>query len=79
MAERDGRRAPSATPTTSRRWWSTSPATRRQHVNGQVFHSYGYGYTLLAQPHAVRSIEADRRWDPEELAAHLPPDARRRT
>src|SRR6185369_5699023 len=35
------------------------------HVNGQVFHSYGYGYTLLEQPHAVRSIRSDGRWDPE--------------
>src|ERR671918_2371684 len=33
-----------------------------QNVNGQVFHSYGYGYTLLEQPHAVRSIRADARW-----------------
>jgi NAD(P)-dependent dehydrogenase (short-subunit alcohol dehydrogenase family) len=38
------------------------------HVNGQVFHSRGYGYTLLAQPHAVRRVEADRRIEPEELA-----------
>jgi NAD(P)-dependent dehydrogenase (short-subunit alcohol dehydrogenase family) len=37
-------------------------------VNGQVFHSFGYGYTLLAQPQAVRRLEADRRLDPEELA-----------
>jgi NAD(P)-dependent dehydrogenase (short-subunit alcohol dehydrogenase family) len=36
-------------------------------VNGQVFHSYGYGYTLLAQPQAVRRVEADRRLTPEEL------------
>jgi NAD(P)-dependent dehydrogenase (short-subunit alcohol dehydrogenase family) len=41
-------------------------------VNGQVFHSYGYGYTLLEQPHAVRSIRAERRWDPEELARVFP-------
>ena len=41
-------------------------------VNGQVFHSFGYGYTLLAQPQAVRRIEADRRLEPEELAAHFP-------
>src|ERR687887_306459 len=27
-------------------------------VNGQVFHAYGYGYTLLEQPHAVRRLEA---------------------
>jgi len=38
-------------------------------VNGQVFHSFGYGYTLLAQPQAVRRLEADRRLDPEELAS----------
>jgi NAD(P)-dependent dehydrogenase (short-subunit alcohol dehydrogenase family) len=36
-------------------------------VNGQVFHARGFGYTLLAQPHAVRHIKHVRRWDPEEL------------
>jgi len=41
-------------------------------VNGQVFHSFGYGYTLLAQPQAVRRLEADRRLDPEELAQLFP-------
>jgi NAD(P)-dependent dehydrogenase (short-subunit alcohol dehydrogenase family) len=41
-------------------------------VNGQVFHSYGFGYTLLAQPRAVRSIRANGRWDPEELAKVFP-------
>ncbi len=41
-------------------------------VTGQVFHASGYGYTLLAQPHAVRAIRADRRWDPEELARIFP-------
>jgi hypothetical protein len=41
-------------------------------VNGQVFHSYGFGYTLLAQPHAVRSLRGERRWDPEELARVFP-------
>jgi NAD(P)-dependent dehydrogenase (short-subunit alcohol dehydrogenase family) len=41
-------------------------------VNGQVFHSYGYGYTLLEQPHPVRSIRAEQRWDPEELARVFP-------
>ena len=46
-------------------------------VNGQVFHVYGYGYTLLEQPHAVRSIRAQQRWDPEELARVFPHDARR--
>jgi enoyl-ACP reductase-like protein len=37
-------------------------------VNGQVFHSFGYGYTLLAQPQALRRIEGTRRLTPEELA-----------
>jgi len=41
-------------------------------VNGQVFHSYGYAYTLLAQPHAVRSIRSDARWKPDELARIFP-------
>jgi NAD(P)-dependent dehydrogenase (short-subunit alcohol dehydrogenase family) len=41
-------------------------------VSGQVFHSYGYSYTLLAQPQAIRSIKANRRWDPEELAQIFP-------
>ena len=39
-------------------------------VNGQVFHSFGYGYTLLAQPQAIRRIEGTRRLTPEELARH---------
>jgi len=41
-------------------------------VNGQVFHAFGYGYTLLAQPQAVRRLEADRRLDPEELVELFP-------
>ncbi len=41
-------------------------------VNGQVFHSYGYGYTLLEQPHAVRRLEADHRMDPDDLARVFP-------
>jgi hypothetical protein len=41
-------------------------------VNGQVFHVYGFGFTLLEQPHAVRSIRAKKRWDPEELAKVFP-------
>jgi len=41
-------------------------------VNGQVLHSFGYGYTLLAQPQAVRRLEADRRLTPDELAALFP-------
>jgi NAD(P)-dependent dehydrogenase (short-subunit alcohol dehydrogenase family) len=42
------------------------------HVNGQVFHSFGYGYTLLAQPQPIRRIDADRRLEPEELVKLLP-------
>lgn len=41
-------------------------------VNGQVFHVFGYGYTLLEQPHAVRSIRAQQRWEPEDLARVFP-------
>ena len=41
-------------------------------VNGQVFHSYGYRYSLLAQPQAVRAIQADRRWTVEELVELFP-------
>jgi len=37
-----------------------------------VFHVYGFGLTLLEQPHAVRSIRAQQRWDPEELARVFP-------
>jgi NAD(P)-dependent dehydrogenase (short-subunit alcohol dehydrogenase family) len=41
-------------------------------VNGQVFHAYLYGYALLEQPHAIRAIKADHRWDPKELAKIFP-------
>src|SRR5262249_22849720 len=41
-------------------------------VNGQVFHSFGFGYTLLQQPQALRRLEADRRLDSEELAELIP-------
>lgn len=41
-------------------------------VNGQVFHVYGYGYSILEQPAPVRSIHATSRWDPEELARVFP-------
>src|SRR5437879_3586398 len=43
-----------------------------RHVNGQVYHSFGYGYTLLAQPQAVRRLEADRRLTPDEVATLFP-------
>src|SRR5258707_9489850 len=38
------------------------------HVNGQGFHSFGYGYTLMAPPEPIRRIEADRKLEPSELA-----------
>ena len=41
------------------------------HVNGQAIHSWGFGYTLLAQPTPMRRIEADRRLTPDELASHF--------
>jgi NAD(P)-dependent dehydrogenase (short-subunit alcohol dehydrogenase family) len=41
------------------------------HVNGQAFHSFGFGYTLLAQPTPVRRLEADRRLTPDEIAANF--------
>jgi NAD(P)-dependent dehydrogenase (short-subunit alcohol dehydrogenase family) len=42
------------------------------HINGQVFHSLGYGYTLLSQPQALRRVEANRRMEPSELAGLFP-------
>src|SRR5713226_5196797 len=41
-------------------------------VTGQVFHSFGYGYTLMAQPQAVRRLEANRRLTPDELVKLFP-------
>ena len=41
-------------------------------INGQAFHSFGYGYTLLAQPHALRRIDAGRRLTPDELVNVFP-------
>ena len=41
-------------------------------VNGQAFHSFGYGYTLLAQPQAIRRLEADHRFEPAELVKLFP-------
>jgi hypothetical protein len=41
------------------------------HVNGQAFHSWGFGYTLLAQPTPMRRLEADRRLTPDEIASHF--------
>ena len=42
------------------------------HVNGQVFHSFGYGYSLLVEPVPLRRIEAERRLAPSEVAALFP-------
>jgi NAD(P)-dependent dehydrogenase (short-subunit alcohol dehydrogenase family) len=41
------------------------------HVNGQVFHSFGYGYTIMVPPVPLRRVEADRRLTPEEVAQHF--------
>src|SRR5512145_212470 len=41
-------------------------------VNGQVFHSFGFGYTVLSHPQAVRRLEGNRRLEPAELAALFP-------
>ena len=41
-------------------------------VNGQVFHSRGFRYTLLSQPRADRAIQGDARWDPEDLIEIFP-------
>jgi hypothetical protein len=40
-------------------------------VSGQVFHSFGYGYTVLSHPQAVRRLEGNRRLTPEEIARHF--------
>lgn len=37
-------------------------------INGQVFHSYGFGYTIIDQPRTLARIEGDSAWSPEELA-----------
>src|SRR5712664_3312950 len=42
------------------------------HVNGQVFHSFEYGYTILPQPRPLRRLEADHRMTPEEIVKHFP-------
>jgi NAD(P)-dependent dehydrogenase (short-subunit alcohol dehydrogenase family) len=41
-------------------------------VNGQAFHSFGWGYTLMAQPQALRRIDAGRRLTPAELVTLFP-------
>jgi len=41
-------------------------------VNGQAFHSFGFGYTLMAQPQAVRRLDGNKRFTPSELAKLFP-------
>lgn len=47
-------------------------------VNGQVFHSLRYGYTLIEPPRTLARLEGDAAWTPEELAdafdARMAPD-----
>lgn len=37
-------------------------------VNCQVFHSYGFGYTLIDQPRTLARLESTQAWTPEALA-----------
>lgn len=37
-------------------------------INGQVFHSYGFGYTLIDQPRTLARLESETAWSPDELA-----------
>jgi NAD(P)-dependent dehydrogenase (short-subunit alcohol dehydrogenase family) len=37
-------------------------------VNGQVFHSNGFGYTLIDQPRTLARLESMSAWTPEQLA-----------
>jgi NAD(P)-dependent dehydrogenase (short-subunit alcohol dehydrogenase family) len=41
---------------------------RAARVNGQVFHSNGFGYTLIDQPRTLARLEGSTAWSPEELA-----------
>lgn len=41
---------------------------RAAQVNGQVFHSYGFGYAVVSQPELVARVDASRAWTPDELA-----------
>ena len=40
-------------------------------INGQVFHSFGFGYTVLSHPMAMRRIEGNRRLTPEEVGKYF--------
>ena len=37
-------------------------------INGQVFHSHGFGYTLIDQPRTLARLESVSAWSPEQLA-----------
>ena len=41
---------------------------RAAEVNGQVFHSLGFGYTLVEPPRTWARLESDTAWTPEDLA-----------
>lgn len=41
---------------------------RAASINGQVFHSLRYGYTLIEPPRTLARLEGDSAWTPEELA-----------
>ncbi|WP_254694959.1 SDR family NAD(P)-dependent oxidoreductase [Antarctobacter heliothermus] len=41
---------------------------RAASVNGQVFSSYGFGYTLIEPPRTLARLEGDTAWTPEGLA-----------
>ncbi|GAC1316797.1 MAG: hypothetical protein NVSMB2_09900 [Chloroflexota bacterium] len=45
---------------------------RKRALRARVFHSYGYGYTLLEQPHPVRRLVASQRITAEELVRVFP-------
>ena len=51
-------------------------------VNGQVFHSYGFGYTLVEPPRTLARLEGDHAWTAESLAdafdKHMEPDMKPR-
>jgi NAD(P)-dependent dehydrogenase (short-subunit alcohol dehydrogenase family) len=41
---------------------------RAANINGQVFHSYGFGYTLVEPPRTLARLEGDYAWTAESLA-----------
>jgi len=55
---------------------------RAADVNGQVFHSYGFGYTLIEPPRTLARLESDHAWTTEGLAeafdAFMKPDMKPR-